>query len=211
MQIHNQTILILSPHTDDAELGCGATIRLLLEQGNQVHVAAFSACRHSVLAGFPEDVLVQEIKAATQCLGVPAENLHLYDYDVRTFNYHRQQLLDDILKLRDTLKPNMVFVPSMNDIHQDHYTIAQEAVRAFKFATLLCYELPWNNFEFKTTLFFGLKETHLEHKINALAQYKSQSHRPYMQPEFIRSLATVRGVQAGLELAEVFEVVRMIL
>jgi hypothetical protein len=32
-----------------------------------------------------------------------------------------------------------------------------------------------------------------------------------MQPEFIRSLATVRGVQAGLELAEVFEVVRMIL
>jgi len=211
MQIHNQTILILSPHTDDAELGCGATIRLLLEQGNQVHVAAFSACRHSVLAGFPEDVLVQEIKAATKSLGVPAENLHLYDYDVRTFNYHRQQLLDDILKLRDTLKPNMVFVPSMNDIHQDHYTIAQEAVRAFKFATLLCYELPWNNFEFKTTLFFGLKETHLEHKINALAQYKSQSHRPYMQPEFIRSLATVRGVQAGLELAEVFEVVRMIL
>jgi LmbE family N-acetylglucosaminyl deacetylase len=211
MQIYNQTILILSPHTDDAELGCGATIRLLLEQGNQVHVAAFSACRHSVLAGFPEDVLVQEIKAATKSLGVPAENLHLYDYDVRTFNYHRQQLLDDILKLRDTLKPNMVFVPSMNDIHQDHYTIAQEAVRAFKFATLLCYELPWNNFEFKTTLFFGLKETHLEHKINALAQYKSQSHRPYMQPEFIRSLATVRGVQAGLELAEVFEVVRMIL
>ena len=211
MQIHNQTILILSPHTDDAELGCGATIRLLLEQGNQVYVAAFSACRHSVLAGYPEDVLVQEIKAATQSLGVPAENLHLYDYDVRTFNYHRQQLLDDILQLRDTLKPNVVFVPSMNDIHQDHYTIAQEAVRAFKFATLLCYELPWNNFEFKTTLFFGLRETHLEHKINALAQYKSQSHRPYMKPDFIRSLAQVRGVQAGLELAEVFEVVRMVI
>ncbi|MFM7766038.1 MAG: PIG-L deacetylase family protein, partial [Sphingomonadales bacterium] len=65
MQIHNQTILILSPHTDDAELGCGGTIRLLLEQGNQVHIAAFSACRHSVLAGFLEDVLVREIKAST--------------------------------------------------------------------------------------------------------------------------------------------------
>ena len=152
MQIHNQTILILSPHTDDAELGCGGTIRLLLEQGNRVHIAAFSACRHSVLAGFPEDVLVQEIKASTRQLGIPEENLHLFDYDVRTFNYHRQQLLDDILTLRENLKPSVVFVPSINDIHQDHYTIAQEAVRAFKFSTLLCYELPWNNFEFKTII-----------------------------------------------------------
>ena len=211
MQIHNQTILILSPHTDDAELGCGGTIKLLLEQGNRVHIAAFSACRHSVLDGFPEDLLVQEIKASTQKLGVPEENLHLFDYDVRTFNYHRQQLLDDILKLRETLKPTVVFVPSINDIHQDHYTIAQEAVRAFKFSTLLCYELPWNNFEFKTTLFFGLKEAHVEDKIQALTQYKSQAHRPYMSPAFTRSQARMRGVQAGLEWAEVFEVVRMVI
>jgi LmbE family N-acetylglucosaminyl deacetylase len=210
MQIHNQTILILSPHTDDAELGCGATIRLLLEQGNQVHVAAFSACRHSVLAGFPEDVLVQEIKASTRELGVPAENLYLFDYDVRTFNFHRQEILDDILNLRNKIKPDVVFVPSVNDIHQDHYTIAQEAVRAFKFSTLLCYELPWNNFEFKTTLFFGLQESHVEQKIKALSNYKSQAHRPYMQPDFIQSLARVRGVQVGLPFAEVFEVVRMI-
>ena len=211
MQIHNQTILILSPHTDDAELGCGGTIRLLLEQGNRVHIAAFSACRHSVLAGFPEDVLVREIKASTRQLGIPEENLHLFDYDVRTFNYHRQQLLDDILTLRETLKPSVVFVPSINDIHQDHYTIAQEAVRAFKFSTLLCYELPWNNFEFKTTLFFELKKDHLEQKIQALAQYKSQAHRPYMNPEFTRSQARMRGVQAGVEWAEVFEVVRMVI
>jgi LmbE family N-acetylglucosaminyl deacetylase len=163
-----------------------------------------------VLAGFPEDVLVQEIKASTRELGVPAENLYLFDYDVRTFNFHRQEILDDILNLRNKIKPDVVFVPSVNDIHQDHYTIAQEAVRAFKFSTLLCYELPWNNFEFKTTLFFGLQESHVEQKIKALSNYKSQAHRPYMQPDFIQSLARVRGVQVGLPFAEVFEVVRMI-
>jgi LmbE family N-acetylglucosaminyl deacetylase len=104
----------------------------------------------------------------------------------------------------------VVFVPSVNDIHQDHYTIAQEAVRAFKFSTLLCYELPWNNFEFKTTLFYSLEQKHVEAKMRALACYKSQTHRPYMQPDFIQSLAKVRGVQVGQPLAEVFEVVRMI-
>jgi LmbE family N-acetylglucosaminyl deacetylase len=210
MHFQNKTILILSPHTDDAELGCGGTIKLLLEQGNQVHIAAFSACRHSVLEGFPEDVLVQEIKASTRELGIPAENLHLFDYDVRTFNFHRQEILDDILNLRNKIKPDVVFVPSVNDIHQDHYTIAQEAVRAFKFSTLLCYELPWNNFEFKTTLFYSLEQKHVDAKMRALACYKSQAHRPYMKPDFIQSLAKVRGVQVGLPLAEVFEVVRMI-
>jgi LmbE family N-acetylglucosaminyl deacetylase len=210
LKFNHKSILILSPHTDDAELGCGGTIKLLLEQGNEVHVAAFSACRHSVLAGFPEDVLVQEIKASTRELGIPAENLYLFDYDVRTFNFHRQEILDDILNLRNKIKPDVVFVPSVNDIHQDHYTIAQEAVRAFKFSTLLCYELPWNNFEFKTTLFYSLEQKHIDAKMQALACYKSQVHRPYMQPDFIQSLARVRGVQVGLPFAEVFEVVRMI-
>ena len=210
MNFTNKTILILAPHTDDAELGCGGTINRLIEDGNTVYCAAFSACKHSVIEGFPEDVLETEVKQASSALGIAPDHLFLFEYAVRTFNYHRQEILDDILNLRNTIKPDVVFVPSVNDIHQDHYTIAQEAVRAFKFSTLLCYELPWNNFEFKTTLFYSLEQKHVDAKIRALACYKSQAHRPYMQPDFIQSLAKVRGVQVGLPLAEVFEVVRMI-
>jgi len=210
MNFTNKTILILAPHTDDAELGCGGTISRLIEDGNTVYCAAFSACKHSVIEGFPEDVLETEVKQASSALGIAPDHLFLFEYAVRTFNYHRQEILDDILNLRHKIKPDVVFVPSVNDIHQDHYTIAQEAVRAFKFSTLLCYELPWNNFEFKTTLFYSLEQKHVEAKMRALACYKSQAHRPYMQPDFIQSLAKVRGVQVGLPLAEVFEVVRMI-
>jgi LmbE family N-acetylglucosaminyl deacetylase len=210
MYFTNKTILILAPHTDDAELGCGGTISRLIEDGNTVYCAAFSACKHSVIEGFPEDVLETEVKQASSTLGINPDNLFLYEYAVRTFNFHRQEILDDILNLRNKIKPDVVFVPSVNDIHQDHYTIAQEAVRAFKFSTLLCYELPWNNFEFKTTLFYSLEQKHVDAKMRALACYKSQAHRPYMKPDFIQSLAKVRGVQVGLPLAEVFEVVRMI-
>jgi LmbE family N-acetylglucosaminyl deacetylase len=210
MYFTNKTILILAPHTDDAELGCGGTISRLIEDGNTVYCAAFSACKHSVIEGFPEDVLETEVKQASSALGIAPDHLFLFEYAVRTFNYHRQEILDDILNLRNKIKPDVVFVPSVNDIHQDHYTIAQEAVRAFKFSTLLCYELPWNNFEFKTTLFYSLEQKHVDAKMRALACYKSQAHRPYMKPDFIQSLAKVRGVQVGLPLAEVFEVVRMI-
>jgi LmbE family N-acetylglucosaminyl deacetylase len=203
--------LVLAPHTDDGEFGCGGTISKLVESGVEVHYVAFSACEQSVLPHFPSDILVTEVKAATKILGIKPENLSLFKYDVRTFNYQRQPILDDILKLKAQIQPDLVFVPSLNDIHQDHATIANEAVRAFKFTTILCYELPWNNFNFATTCFFHLEEKHILNKINALMEYKSQAHRTYANEEFIRGLARTRGVQINTKYAEVFEVIRWII
>jgi len=113
-------ILVLAPHTDDGEFGCGASITKWTEEGKTVYYATFSACKQSVLPEFPEDVLITEVKAATALLGIPPENLILYDYEVRTFNYHRQEILDDLIKLREKLQPDLVIMPSLNDIHQDH-------------------------------------------------------------------------------------------
>ena len=203
-------ILILAPHTDDGEFCCGGTITKLIEAGAEVYYAAFSACEHSVLSEFPRDILITEVKAATKILGIKPENLILFKYDVRTFNYHRQAILDDIIRLRQSINPDLVFIPSLADIHQDHATIANEAVRAFKFTSILCYELPWNNFNFTTTCFIHLTENHISTKIEALKAYQSQAMRPYANEEFIRSLARTRGVQINTRYAEVFEVVRWI-
>jgi LmbE family N-acetylglucosaminyl deacetylase len=203
--------LILSPHTDDGELGCGGTINRLIESGCDVHYAAFSACQQSVLPQFPSDILITEVKAATKQLGIKPENLKLFDYDVRTFNYHRQNILDDILKLKKQIEPDIVFIPSIADIHQDHATIADEGVRAFKWTSIFCYELPWNNFNFNTCAFVSLDERHVLAKLNAIHQYQSQAHRPYANSEFIKGLAKTRGVQSNNAYAETFEIVRLCL
>ncbi len=208
---HYKKVLVLAPHTDDGEFGCGATIAKMIEAGLEVYYVAFSACEQSVQPQFPKDILVTEVKAATQILGILPERLILFRYDVRTFNYNRQAILDDIIVLKNELQPDLVFVPSINDIHQDHATIANEAIRAFKFTTILCYELPWNNFNFSTTCFVHLEERHLQKKLDALKEYQSQAHRSYANEEFIRGLARTRGVQMGGSYAEVFEVVRWII
>ena len=205
-----QIALVLAPHTDDGEFGCGGTISKLINEGTEVHYIAFSACEQSVLPQFPSDILITEVKEATEVLGIKSENLHLLKYDVRTFNFSRQAILDEIIKFRNKINPDLVFIPSINDIHQDHATIANEAIRAFKFCNILCYEMPWNNFNFATTSFIVLDEEHLDTKIEALKKYKSQEHRSYANEEFIRSLASVRGVQVGRKYAEVFEVIRLI-
>lgn len=207
----NKRILVLAPHTDDGELGCGGTISKLTECGNDVYYAAFSACQQSVIKDFPSDILITEVKEATTVLGIKSENLFLFDFEVRTFNYRRQEILDKMIRLKAELKPQIVFMPSINDIHQDHFTITNEAMRAFKFSTVLNYELPWNNFSFNSTCFIELEEGHVNQKVAAMACYKSQAHRNYCNADFITSLARVRGTQIEKKYAETFEVTRLIL
>jgi LmbE family N-acetylglucosaminyl deacetylase len=202
-------ILILAPHTDDAEFGMGGTINKFIDAGMEVYCAAFSACKQNVLPDFPEDILIQEVKKASAVLGIKKENLFLFEYQVRTFHKYRQEILDEIIQLREKIKPDMIFIPSVGDIHQDHKVISEEGIRAFKHHAILCYELPWNNFSFTTTCFSILTEAQVQKKADAIAQYQSQKHRNYADPEFAWSLARTRGVQINQRFAECFEIIRL--
>ncbi len=206
-----QNILILAPHTDDGELGLGGSINYFIEQGKNVVYAAFSTAEKSVPEGFPKDILKTEVKRATAELGIREENLLIYNYEVRKLNYVRQEILEELIRLRQTMSFDLVFIPSLHDIHQDHTTIAQEGLRAFKNTTLLGYELIWNNLTFNTQCFIKLEERHIQAKVNALKMYESQGFRDYLSEEFIFSLARARGVQVGCKYAEAFEVVRLFL
>jgi LmbE family N-acetylglucosaminyl deacetylase len=203
-------VLILAPHTDDGELGCGGTIAKLAEQGAQVYYMVFSICTNSLPEGLASDTLSKEVRAATLHLGIPTENLILHDYDVRTFSTHRQNILDDLIKFRNEINPDLVFLPAPTDIHQDHEVISQEGIRAFKQTNILGYEMPWNNLSFSTRCFVKLNEHFIGTKIKALKEYKSQIHRDYFNEIFIKSLAYTRGVQVGCSYAEAFEVVRIL-
>ena len=206
-----KNVLVLAPHTDDGELGAGGTIAKFIENRINVYYAAFSTAEKSVPVGFEKDILKTEVKNATKKLGIKEENLFIYDYEVRKLNYVRQEILEDLIALRNRLDIDLVLMPSLNDIHQDHTTVAQEGLRAFKTKTILGYELIWNNLSFDTTSFVKLEKRHIQSKADALKEYESQHGRDYMSEEFIFSLAKARGVQIGSEYAESFEVVRLVI
>jgi LmbE family N-acetylglucosaminyl deacetylase len=204
-------ILVLAPHTDDGEFGCGGVIAKYASSGARVIYAAFSATEQSVLPHLERDVLRTEVKQATAVLGIADEDCLVFDFEVRRFPEFRQPILDKLIELNQEYHPDMVFLPSVNDTHQDHQTIAQEGFRAFKRTTMLGYEVPWNNLDFRTSCFCALTEAELGKKIEALSMYKSQAHRPYANIEFIKSLAVTRGVQLGSKYAEAFEVMRWVI
>lgn len=201
-------VLVLAPHTDDGELGCGATLSKFHRQGFELHYVAFCSCDESLPDGFPNGTLARELKAAADKLSIKRENVYIKDFEVRRLNYYRQEVLDTLVQLNRSLQPDIVFCPTLNDLHQDHLTVAQEAARAFKTRTILCYEVPWNNIDFRSNFLVEVDEEDIQHKVDALSCYTSQKHRPYMNDEFIRSLARARGVTIGTRYAEAFTLLR---
>ncbi|MGH3035666.1 MAG: PIG-L deacetylase family protein [Gaiellaceae bacterium] len=202
--------LVLAPHTDDGEFGCGGTMARLVEAGVDVRYVAFSIATKSLPDGFPPDTLAREVRAATAEMGIPERLLTLHDFEVRTFPERRQDVLEILIGLWEEWPPDAVLMPSLRDIHQDHQVVAAEGLRAFKRTTVLGYEIPWNNFNFDHQAYVGLERRHVERKVAALACYESQQHRNYANPEYVWNLARTHGINVNREYAEVFEVYRVV-
>jgi N-acetylglucosamine malate deacetylase 1 len=202
--------LVLAPHTDDGEFGCGGTMARLADEGAEVRYVAFSIATRSLPDGFAPDTLAREVREATAELGIPESHLTVHDFDVRTFPERRQDILELLIELWEEWPPDVVFQPSLHDVHQDHQVIAAEGLRAFKRTTILGYEIPWNNYDFAYQAYVALERSQLERKAAALAKYASQQHRRYSDSEYMWSLARTHGINVNREYAEVFEVYRVV-
>lgn len=207
----NARALFLAPHTDDVELGCGATLARCVEECASVDVAVFSSATQSLPEGAPEDTLKKEFFKAMTHYAIPDTRLHVFDYEVRRLNYSRQDVLEDLVRLRGEIQPTIVFTPSGGDVHQDHQVVHNESLRAFKTVTMLGYELPWNNFNFESRVFISVTEAQMDTKLRALTAYESQlaKNRSYFDPEFLKGLARVRGIQQGVPYSEALELITL--
>jgi len=211
---NNTDVLILSPHTDDAELGCGGTIIKMLETGKKIHWVVFSTAAESLPDGLPKNTLRDEFLNVVKELGVKKQNVEVFDFKVRYLFEERQVILEKLVEIRKKMNPKLVIGPSLNDLHQDHIVVANEMVRAFKsYASIISYELPWNHVTFNTQFFSKITKEHVKRKVHLLNNYKSQikKNRVYFSKEYIFGIAKTRGTQIGAEYAEAFEVIRWII
>lgn len=198
--------LILSPHYDDAELGCGATISRMVHNKTKVLVAVFAQQR---CVDKKAKSLISELGESSKLLGFRTE---IENFVGRRLDEQRQDILDWLIRINNDFKPDMVIAPSLVQTHQDHEVVSREAFRAFKYTRLLGYDMPWNNLDSgRLTTFVEVTEGDVKLKSLALSCYESQMPRPYFEEDMIFSLAKSRGLQCGKELAEAFETYRFFL
>ena len=205
-------ILVLSPHTDDAELGAGGSIIRLLEEGHEIYWIVFSSAEESLPEGMAPDTLKAEFQDVISEFGI--KDYKIFDFKVRYLFEQRQTILEEMIKLKDRFRPSLVITPSSYDHHQDHQVVNSESIRAFKnSSSIIGYELPWNHTQFVNPLLIRLEDRHIAKKWEILNKYKSQItlKKQYFNKEFIYGVASIRGSQCSRKYAESFQVIRWIM
>lgn len=189
--------LFIGAHLDDVELSCGGLIAKMVQENHFVHVA-------SMTEEYGGINLYEEFHASMGVLGV--EYFQTYNYEVRTLSRKRNELCELITYWADEM--DYVVTHSSLCKHPDHRAVGEESKRVIK-GSFITYLQPWNGNE-NPNYFIELSEEQLEKKIAALACYKSQAHRSYMDPDFIRSWARYTGIKCGKKYAEGFKIERYI-
>ena len=205
-----KVILGLAAHPDDLEFSCGASLAKWINRGAEVYYAAFSPCKKSVPPGLPSDILYKELSNSCSLIGMEESHIVTFDFPVREFPEKRQQLLEEMIQLRNSLQPDLVLIPNAGDIHQDHHQVYLEGRRAFRKMSILGYELVWNNTDTRLNYHIPISKDDLQKKIDLIHCYGSQKERPYANSQFIESWARLRGSLCNSEFAESFELINWI-
>ena len=205
MEIKNKIILAIAPNLDDIELGLGATIHKL-SKDNTIHYLGLS-----MPPLVEKDIFMQEFWESCKHLKLSKERMVLKDYNPRDLFKDRMDILQLFYDTNKAIKPDIVFVPNSKDIHQSHQVTYQEARRAFKYSTILGYELPWNSMSFDMDVLIEVSKENIEAKQESINSFESQKARTFFSNDIITDLAKLRGKQIGKDFAECFELTRIII
>lgn len=205
MTFSGKNILFLGAHPDDIELGCGALIADILHQTNILCFTFSDNQKNPDLVN-----LANEHYKSMAVLGLKKEQVILDQFTTRRFPDFRQEILEKMIELNRQLHPEIVFVHTAQDIHQDHVTVTQEAMRAFRGTTVLGFDVLRSSYGFFPHFLAEVSEAAVQKKIDALAEYKTYSNRYYFHSEVIRSTAIRHGALAERPYAEGFDIIRIV-
>ena len=219
-------ILILYPHADDESLGCGGFISKYSNKNYIISVLILTNANK----GAPEiysskeiEHIRKEAKIANKLIGT--KNLFFENLPALKLNNLPTYKISNIInKYILKINPEIILIPSSNDIHDDHKIIfkaSKISMRPNKKSNLkkiLSYEVlsetEWNENEktFNPNYFVGLNKVDINNKIKAFLKYKSQVKKfPHPRSkEAIMNLSRVRGSQVFKQYAEAFKVEKIL-
>lgn len=205
MNFFGNRVLFLGAHPDDIELGCGALLH---------HIVRHTDVLCATLSDNQKNPDLQNVRAehyeSMAVLGVPAEKIILGPFTTRVFHESRQDILEYFLRLRREFAPDLIFVHSKQDVHQDHLTMTDEALRAFRGITVLGFDVVRSSYGFFPHFLVEVTEEDVDKKIEALSKYETYRDRYYFNNELTRSIMVRHGALAERPFAEGFDILRIV-
>ena len=204
MNFFGRSVLFLGAHPDDIELGCGALLHHIVDKTDILCVTLSDNQKNPDLKNVKD-----EHYQAMNVLGVPREKIIFGPFTTRVFPDARQEILEYFLKLRREFGPDLIFVHSRQDVHQDHITMTEEALRAFRGITVLGFDVVRSSYGFFPHFLAEVTEEDVNKKIEALSCYETYRDRYYFNRELTRSIMVRHGALAEKPFAEGFDILRI--
>ena len=190
-------ITFIGAHPDDIELSCGGTISKMIRLGHQVDCIVLSASQH--------------LKENKQIKEELKKSMLFLEANIKLGNFETRYFCDNIPAIRDFLfkiDADIIYTHSPDSNHTDHRILFECVKSIFTDKTIFCFEdiTSQINVNYWELLF----PIDIKNKIKVLNFYKSQKDRPYFNNDRILNLAVMRGQQMNRELAEAFQIFRMV-
>lgn len=219
-------VLVLAAHPDDEVLGCGATISKHVASGDRVQALILGEgvrARKGTFAHSADDEvnkLLKDCFKASQVLGMPKPIVEKFP-DNKFDSVPLLEITHEIEDVIEKFAPNIIYTHSKADVNIDHrktLEALEPVIRPYANKNISCvysFEIPSStesNFvrkNFSPNYFVEIDQELLGKKIEALKCYSNEI-REFPHPrsvEYSEKMASIRGSQAGVKLAEAFEVV----
>ncbi len=186
--------LFLGAHSDDIEIGCGATILRLTSEYPDAVVkwVVFSADDHR------EDEARGSARSFLDGADVATDDIIVHRFRESYFPHDGDAIKDAFEELK-AISPDVVFTHRREDLHQDHRTVAELTWNTFRDHVVLEYEIPKYEGDLgHPNLFVPLSDEIAGRKVELLMEhFGTQRSKRWFRPATFEGLMALRGVECG--------------
>jgi LmbE family N-acetylglucosaminyl deacetylase len=185
------SILCLGAHSDDIEIGAGATLLGLIAKGVYLDVL------WCVLSGVGEREQEARDSAAEFLSGVSVAKIEVMSFRDGVFPEQGEQIKSWFEALKARVNPDVILTHRRDDAHQDHREVCRLTWNTFRDHSILEYEIPkWDGDLGQPNVYLPVSAKMLERKIELLDKhFGTQRSKQWFDAETFRGLARLRGME----------------
>ncbi len=185
------SVLCLGAHSDDIEIGAGATLLSMQERGIRLDV------HWCVLSGGGEREREARASAADFLSAAHSSQIEVMSFKDSFFPEQGDAIKSWFTTLKERVDPDLILTHRRRDAHQDHRHLCRLTWNTFRDHCILEYEVPkWDGDMGQPNLYVPISASVLKRKIDLLiTHFGSQRSKQWFDAETFLGLARLRGME----------------
>jgi LmbE family N-acetylglucosaminyl deacetylase len=185
------SVLCLGAHSDDIEIGAGATLLGMMDRGVHLEV------HWCVLSGAGDREDEAKASAADFLSSATGTQIEVMPFRDGFFPEQGEAIKSWFEMLKRGANPDIIFTHRRDDAHQDHRQICRLTWNTFRDHCILEYEIPkWDGDMGQPNLYVPVSAAVLQRKVDLLiSHFGSQRSKQWFDSETFFGLARVRGME----------------